>query len=82
MRSQENVCPVRIYKDREGITYRELADRLGLTEDYARKLGCGGVPSVSPKLALQVERRSHRRIKYREMMEWVRRNLEDADAAA
>ena len=81
MRLADIDCPLRLYKERENITYRTLAERLGISEDYARKLGCGRLTSVSPKLARRIEKRSHGRITYIELMRWVERHLGDSAAA-
>ena len=72
--------PIRRYKDREGITYVELALRLGISEDYARKLGCENLTSVSPKKARQFEQRTRGAIKYLDVMRWVEAHLEGAAA--
>jgi hypothetical protein len=72
--------PVRHYKDNEGVTYVDLAERLGISEDYARKLGAGLVTSVSPAMARQFEDRTDGRIKYIEMMRWVEAHLDGAAA--
>ena len=67
--------PVRRYKTSEGITYVILAERLGISEDYARKLGAGLVTSVSPAMAYQFEERSEGAIKYIAMMRWAEAHL-------
>ena len=50
--------PIARYKRAHGLTYLQVADLLGITWDYARKLGCGSVRRTSPALAEQIERRS------------------------
>lgn len=65
------VNPIRRYKDREGITYTVLAERLGISEHYARKIGVDLARSVSPSLARQFEERSGGKIRYLDVMRWV-----------
>lgn len=72
--------PVRRYKVRERITYVTLAERLDISEDYARKLGAGLVTSVSPAMARQFEQRSRGGIKYIDMMRWIEAHLDGAAA--
>ena len=67
--------PIRRYKDRERITYSVLAERLGISEDYARKIGASLVTSVSPDTAKMFETRTDGRIKYIDVMRWVEANL-------
>ena len=50
--------PVARYKRAHGLTYPQLANILGITGDYARKLGCGSVRRTSPALAEQIEKLS------------------------
>ena len=64
--------PFRRYKDEEQVSYVVLADRLLISEDYARKLGAGIVRSVSPDTADKFDRLTGGRIAYAEMMEWAR----------
>lgn len=64
------------------LTYREMADELGISEDLAKKLGCESITSVSPRLAKKLESRSHGRIKYLDMMRWVESHLDGSDGAA
>ena len=82
MGTREIANPLRRYKDREKITYSVLAERLGISEDYARKLGCGIVTSVSPAMAKQLEQRSSGQIRYLDMMKWAERHLPKDGAAA
>lgn len=72
--------PIRRYKDREKITYVVLADRLGISEDYARKLGCGSVTSVSAAMASQFDDRTDGAIKFLDVMRWVEAHLDEAYA--
>ena len=72
--------PFRRYKDREDVTYAVLAERLNISEDYARKLGAGLVTSVSPAMARKLEDRSDGRIKYLDMMRWAEAHLDDQAA--
>lgn len=65
------VNPIRRYKDREKLTYPSLAERLGISEDYARKLGSDGVTTVAPRMAMQFEARTSGAISYRDVMRWV-----------
>jgi DNA-binding transcriptional regulator YdaS (Cro superfamily) len=53
------VTPIGRFKRAHGLTYPALAELLGLKPGYARKLGCGAVERVSPKLAEQIEKRSN-----------------------
>lgn len=71
--------PVRKLKDALGVDYRELAAMLGISYDYARKLGCGSILHVSPKLAAQFERRTGGRLQAREL---VRRDVAQLMGAA
>ena len=50
--------PIARYKRTHRLTYPQLAKQLGITCDYARKLGCGSVQRTSPSLAEQIEDRS------------------------
>jgi len=49
---------IRDYKARHGLTYRELAQRLGIGPDLARKLGCGLRTRTSIRTARRIERRT------------------------
>lgn len=57
------------------MTYVALAKHLGISQDYARKLGAGIMTSVSPKTARKLEKRSGGAIKYLDMMKWAEANL-------
>ena len=73
--------PLRRWKRQRRITYSEAAEILGITESYARKLGAenfGRGCLVSPKMALQFERRSAGEITFRAMMRWIESNLRSA----
>jgi hypothetical protein len=50
--------PIRRFKQARRLTYRQLAALLGISHDYARKLGCGSVRTLSPRLARQIEKRT------------------------
>lgn len=63
--------PIRAYKDRHALTYVELAERLGISEDYARKLGASLRCSMSPAMARQLESRTRGGIRYLEVMRWI-----------
>jgi hypothetical protein len=63
--------PIRAYKVREDLTYSQLAERLGISEDYARKLGSDGRTSVSPHMARQFEDRTTGGIRYAAVMRWI-----------
>ena len=60
--------PVRKLKDALGIDYRELAIILGISYDYARKLGCGSIRHVSPRLAQQFQRRTGGKLQARDLV--------------
>lgn len=79
MRRRAN--PIRKYKDREKITYPVLAERLGISEDYARKLGASLLTTVSPEKAKQFEQRTRGAIKYIDVMRWVESHLPNGAAA-
>lgn len=64
--------PIRRYKDRNALTYPQLARRLGISEDYARKLGApNGIRTVSASLAMAFERRTRGAIRFLDVMRWV-----------
>ena len=64
--------PIRRYKDRRGLTYPQLAVQLGISHDYARKLGSpNGLRCVSNRLALQIEERTGGEITFLALMRWV-----------
>ena len=60
--------PIARYKRAHGLTYPQLAGLLGITCDYARKLGCGSVRRTSPTLAEQIEQRSGGEISRQELV--------------
>ena len=60
--------PIARYKRAHDLTYLELAGLLGITWDYARKLGCGSVRRTSPALAEQIEKRSDGEITREELV--------------
>lgn len=62
---------IRAYKDAEDLTYPRLAKRLGISLDYAKKLGSGAVVGVSPRMAKQFERRSGGALTYDALMRWT-----------
>jgi len=66
------------WKLRHGLTYNEVAVRLGIDADYARKLGCGAL-RPSPKLAEQIEERSGGELRKEEL---VFGESTDAESAA
>lgn len=68
--------PFREYKERHGLTYRELASTLGCSWDLARKLGSNGATVVSPGLAKQFERRTRGELSYSVVMAWVGDRIE------
>ena len=70
--------PIRRYKDQEGLTYPELAERLGISVDYARKLGASIVTSVSPEAAKQFEERTFGALEYVSIMLWIKSHLDAA----
>jgi len=59
---------VRQFKEELGVGCRELAEVLGISHDYARKLVCGSIKHVSPRLAQQFARRSGGRLKARDLV--------------
>ena len=63
--------PIRAYKIRHHLTYRELAAKLGCSWDYARKLGAGLVLSVSAPMALRFDRRTRGELAFMDVMAWV-----------
>jgi predicted transcriptional regulator len=70
--TKPKITPVRRFKDELGLNYRAIAAILGISDDYARKLGCGAIGHVSPRLARQFERRSGGKLLAREL---VRRDI-------
>ena len=60
--------PVSRYKREHGLTYPQVAQLLGITPDYARKLGCGSVQRTSPDLAEQIEKLSGGEIRREELV--------------
>jgi hypothetical protein len=60
--------PIKRYKRTHGLTYPQVATRLGITCDYARKLGCGSVRRTSPSLAVRIEFRSGGEIRRQELV--------------
>jgi len=71
--------PIRRYKDRHKLTYPELALRLGISEDYAKKLGSDGVRSVSLAKAKDFERRTDGEIRFAALIRWM---FDDVGAGA
>lgn len=57
-----------LFKRRHQLKYPQLATLLGISHDYARKLGAGIIVTVSPKLAAQIEERSGGEIKAVELV--------------
>jgi len=49
---------IRDYKARHDLTYRELAERLGIGESLARKLGCGLRKRTRATTARRIEQRT------------------------
>ena len=60
------------------VTYKDLAEELGISEDLAKKLGCESVTSVSPRLAKQFEVRSGGAIRFMDVMRWVEAHMDPA----
>ena len=54
---------LRAYKARHGLTWEALAKRLGISPDFARKLGCGDRAGISARRARRIERRSQGEIR-------------------
>lgn len=73
MRTAPN--PIRRYKDAHGMTYRELAKRLGISLDYAKKLGSGGLTRVSLEVAARIERKTRGEVSFAALVEWMRSRL-------
>ena len=65
-KSRTNV--VRQFKEELDVDCRELAQMLGISYDYARKLVCGSIKHVSPRLAQQFARRSGGRLRARDLV--------------
>jgi len=63
--------PFRRFKDRHGLTYSQMAERLGFSEHYARKLGAGMITRISADLALEIERRTRGELRFLDLMRWV-----------
>jgi transcriptional regulator with XRE-family HTH domain len=64
--------PIRRYKDRHKLTYQKLAEVLGISEDYAKKLGSGGLRSVSIAKAEEFARRTGGEISFSALIRWMR----------
>jgi DNA-binding transcriptional regulator YdaS (Cro superfamily) len=74
--------PIRRYKDRYGLTYPKLAKRLGISEDYAKKLGSGGVRSLSLARAKEIEDLTDGEIKFLDLVRWASEPEHNGGAAA
>ena len=74
--------PIRRYKLRHDLTFPALAEALGISEDYAKKLGTPrGVTSLSPEMAKQFERLTNGEIRFLDVMRWIEANLDGSDGA-
>lgn len=62
------MSPIKRFAMKHGLTYRQVADLLGLKLAYTRQLGCGAVDHVSPRLGEQIEKRSAGEITAQEMV--------------
>ena len=59
---------IRAYKAKYRLTWVEVASRLGISIDYAKKLGCGDRPRTSKHRARRIERRSAGEIRADELV--------------
>lgn len=63
--------PIRRYKAKHELTYAQLAERFGISETYARKLGApNGLRTVSAALAQEIERATDGEIRALALMRW------------
>jgi len=75
--------PIRRYKDRHELSYPQLALRLGISHDYARKLGApNGLRTVSTTLAKKIEARTDGEISFLDLMRWANAPAESVGASA
>ncbi len=56
------------WKNRHDLTYSQAARILGIKVHYLRKLGCGQLKRVGPKLAIQIEYCSYGEITKEELV--------------
>ena len=63
--------PIRRYKLSEQLTHDQLADRLGCSVETARKTVTELIVVVSPRMAMEFERRSGSGIRFMDTMAWV-----------
>jgi hypothetical protein len=74
--------PIRRYKERHKITYDQLARVLGISPDYAKKLGSDCVGSVSLAKARDFERRTEGEIKFSAVVRWMVGPADESAGAA
>lgn len=71
MKRSRPANPIRKWKLRNGLTYAQVAEALGISHDYARKLGAGLICHVSVVRAREIERRTKGEITFRALMRWA-----------
>jgi len=74
--------PIRRYKERHELTYEQLALALGISPDYAKKLGSDCVGSVSLAKARDFERRTDGEIRFQAVIRWMSAPATDGDESA
>lgn len=73
--------PYQRLKRKRDATWAGIAELLGISHDYARKLGCGAHRSVPPSTAKEWERRTRGDLKARDVLRWALEEPDDSGEA-